>query len=278
MMKTAVLLTCFNRRDITVKCLKQLFELNINMEVFLVDDLSTDGTRAAVERLYPAVNIIQGNGNLFWNRGMHLAWKSALRKGEFDYYLLLNDDVFLYENSFEEIFYCSEIMHDNAIISGVIESEEGEILYGGYNKDKQVVKPNGTIENIIFMNGNFVLVPNSVCKMIGIIDPYYHHDLGDVDYGLRAKKSGIKVVTTRVAIGRGIKNEFCRVRFWGGDLKKRFKKLYSPLGNHPGINFYFRRRHFGYFNAIRYYLFIHFLNVIPDSFTRLLFGTRYMNR
>ena len=80
----AVLLTCHNRKDKTLLCLKALYDqegLNSDylIEVFLVDDASTDGTAAAIKDKFPLVNIIQGNGYLFWNQGMRLAWKTATK-------------------------------------------------------------------------------------------------------------------------------------------------------------------------------------------------------
>jgi GT2 family glycosyltransferase len=73
----AVLLTCHNRRDKTITCLDSLYNCllpsDFQLDVFLVDDGSSDGTSKAVSEKFPSVNVIQGNGNLFWNQGMRLA-------------------------------------------------------------------------------------------------------------------------------------------------------------------------------------------------------------
>ena len=103
MNKTAVLLTCFNRKKHTLTCLNQLFFLSQEIDVYVVDDNSSDGTSAAILEQFPDVHLIKGNGNLFWNRGMHLAWKHA-SKHKYDFYLWLNDDVVLYKNCFDEMF------------------------------------------------------------------------------------------------------------------------------------------------------------------------------
>ncbi len=95
----AVLLTCHNRRDKTIQCVTALYEQagleeSYSIDVFLVDDASNDGTGEAVKNEFPQVYIIQGNGNLYWNRGMHLAWETAADAQDFDCYLWLNDDTF----------------------------------------------------------------------------------------------------------------------------------------------------------------------------------------
>ncbi len=274
MNKIAVLLTCFNRKQNTLTCLKQLFKIYSEVTVYLVDDNSTDGTSEEITLQFPQVNVIKGTGDLFWNRGMHLAWEYAA-KNDYDYYLWLNDDVIIYETCFEELMACVKLKDDKAIISGIIESLDKETLYGGTDENKQLIIPNGKLNAITNMNGNVVLIPKNVYTKLGNLDPYFHHDLGDVDYGWRANKNGIGVFTTRVAIASGEKNDFCRVRLNNSSFSKRFKKLYSPLGSNPRINFYSKRKQFGFFNAAIYYLFLHFINFIPDNVNKKIFGNRY---
>jgi GT2 family glycosyltransferase len=272
---TAMILTCYNRKSITINCLSKLFSLKQDVDVYLVDDNSTDGTSAAIANQFPEVNIIDGNGNLFWNRGMHLAWEKASKK-EYDYYIWLNDDVILYDNCFTELFDCLKIAKEQAIISGVIEAhDKSRILYGGYDINKKLIMPKGEIRPIYFLNGNVVLVPKSVFMVLGNLDPVFHHDLGDIDYGLRAIKKDIKVFSTRKPIGSGEFNNITRVRLSGSSIKKRFIRLYSQLGSNPRTTFYFNKKHYGYFKASSFYIFILILNILPDLVVKLVFKNKY---
>lgn len=101
-MQIAVLMTCHNRREITLRCLESLYAQKlpngVSFNIFLVDDGCTDGTGAAVKAAYPDINVIQGTGDLFWCNGMRLAWDHAAKEDP-DYYLWLNDDVVLYEDA-----------------------------------------------------------------------------------------------------------------------------------------------------------------------------------
>ena len=134
----AVLMTSFNRCVTTLKCLEHLFEINNDVEVYLVDDNSTDGTSIIISKNFPKVNVIQSNGNLFWNRGMHLAWEKAA-VNDFEYYIWLNDDTLLYDICFDELIECSKLSKDAAIISGiVISNDKTETIYGGTNKKKEL--------------------------------------------------------------------------------------------------------------------------------------------
>jgi GT2 family glycosyltransferase len=273
--KIAVLITCFNRRSKTLDCLKSLFKVAPNVDVYLVDDNSSDGTSDAVKELYPKVNIIQGDGNLYWNRGMHLAWEHAA-KSEYNFYLWLNDDVLLYPDFFDELMICANNQNNQAIITGLIENEQKDaIIYGGTDSFKRLWQANGFMNPVANLNGNVVLVSKEIFEILGNLDYTFQHDFGDVDYGLKAIKQGIGVYTTRKAIASGQENKICRVRLNNASLFTRYKRLYSPLGSNPFIQFYFLRKHKGLSNAITFFIFLHILNLIPDNMNKRIFGEKY---
>lgn len=275
-MNTAALLTCHNRKEKTLACLKSLYRIMPEVDVYLADDGCTDGTAEAVKSIFPMVHVIQGDGTLFWNRGMLAAWKEAV-KGDYDEYLWLNDDVELYPDFYNELKACCP--NGDCIVSGLIEDfGKTRILYGGYDASKQLVQATGQSQDIRWMNGNVVLVPKAVVNRIGLLDPYFVHDLGDVDYGMRAWECGIAVVSTRCPIAAGYRNDLCRVRKWGTTLTQRFKALNKPLGSPLAQNFYFRRKHFGLLHAIAYDANIIFINLLPDWLVEKFWGDRYVDK
>ena len=81
----AVLMTCYNRVETTLRCLHSLFNQTIkqtgnqaiSLDVWLVDDASPDQTGAKVKAAFPEVHVIEGAGGLFWCKGMRLAWDTA---------------------------------------------------------------------------------------------------------------------------------------------------------------------------------------------------------
>ena len=77
--RIAVLMACHNRVVTTLCCLERLFNNNLaDIDVWLVDDGSSDGTETRVRERFPSVNVIKGTGNLYWARGMRLAWEKAI--------------------------------------------------------------------------------------------------------------------------------------------------------------------------------------------------------
>lgn len=277
-MRIAALLTCFNRKEKTERCLASLFSVQPDCDVYLVDDGSTDGTSDLIGQKFPKVNIIKGSGNLFWSRGMYTAWSEAV-KSDYDYYLWLNDDIELLPFFVQELLKCEELVDEDCIVSGLIGNINGAgVLYGGSDAQKRLLGETGSPQDIRFMNGNVVLVPRSVVKKIGIIDPVLHHDLGDVDYGLTAQENSIRVVTTTRIVALGYPNNYCRVRKWGVGLTERFRRLNHPLGSPLGINFYFRMKHFGMGKAVAFCSYLVLLNLLPDWVVGKIWGDVYKNK
>ncbi len=268
----AVLLTCHNRRDKTVQCLTAFYAQAglgefYTIEVFLVDDASTDGTGEAIKNQFPLVNIILGNGNLFWNRGMHLAWKTASATKDFDYYLWLNDDTFLYENAINNMLEVAEETQNQAAICGSTFSlESKKISYGGNSKEGSLLIPNGGLQETYSFNGNVVLIPNFVSNKVGILDPRFPHAIGDYEYALRIRKNNLKSFIAKDFVGSCEGNEklpnWCSPSF---SLIKRTQSLYSPLGNsHPYYFFLFEIKYYGSTAAIKHFISIHLRLLFPQ--------------
>lgn len=273
MVQIAVLMACFNRKEKTLNCLHSLFNQQrlgreYSVKVYLVDDGSTDGTGIAVAASFPDVTIIKGDGKLFWNRSMHLAWEEAAG-GNYNAYLWLNDDTYLYEGALAEMLYAAKQTKFGAIICGCTESpnKKGELTYGGGNHiGKTYISnyPDGTVSACDIINGNCVLVPQKVFEQVGNLDWRFNHGIGDNDYSLRAKKLGIISYTTSHFIGSCARHatlpKWCLPQV---NLKNRLKNLYSPLGNPPNQYFVFERRHFGLVTAIKHYFSVHLRVIVP---------------
>jgi GT2 family glycosyltransferase len=268
-LKIAVLITCHNRKESTQQCLTYLFSqkgLNdlIDLEVFLVDDGCTDGTPELIRRDFPQVNIIKGTGQLYWNRGMHLAWQTAVNTKDFDYYLWLNDDTFLYSNALESLFI--EVFPDTIICGSTTSALIKKLTYGGYkNNPHTPIAPSDIYQDGECFNGNYVLIPRSVYNQLGNLDPIFKHALGDFDYGYRAIKAGFKI---KVAPGFvGICEVHDSVPSWRNSSVNVFKRLihlYSGLsGIQPFEFFVFEKRHFGIRSALYRFFLSHLRAIFP---------------
>lgn len=254
MKQIAVLLTVHNRKEKTLLCLNHLFTNKLQdvavMDVYLTDDGCTDGTSEDVERLFPSVKIVRGNGTLFWNRGMRASWCEASKK-EYDYYLWLNDDTYLYENAVQEMLDSSKEMNDNALIAGATRSEFSGVCTYGLCRGSKLITPNGTLQDGDMMNGNFVLVPNTVFYVLGMLDPFYQHSSGDNDYGLMALEQGFSIKLTKGYIGTCERHadlaKWCNPHY---SLVNRFRALNSPTGQPLKEVYHFDYKHHGIITAL----------------------------
>lgn len=266
----AILITCHNRKEKTLKCLKYLCEQKIAKDfkthIFLVDDGSTDGTAEAIMTQFPKVNIIQGDSNLFWNRGMCLAWSVAERE-DFDFYLWLNDDTFLDEDSLRILLVSSLTKDNQAILVGSTRSEiNNKITYGGRDKSGKLLIPNGSVQECVHFNGNVVLIPRVVFQKVGKLDNVFHHAIGDFDYGLRAKKKGVLAYIASEYVGfceeHDNVSKWCRPEVAFGN---RFRALYSTTCDcNPQQFFIFESRHYGFVRAVKHFITIHIRVVFPN--------------
>lgn len=263
----AVLITCHNRKDKTIKCLDSLFsqkdiETDFTIQVFLVDDGSTDGTAEAIQAAFPQVQLIKGNGSLFWNRGMHLAWEVASRESNPDFYLWLNDDTFLYPQAIKNLI---EGPFHKSIICGTTEDVSlNKLSYGGYDKKHNLIIPNNYYQKCEYFNGNIVLISNAIFRQLGNLDSYFRHALGDFDYGLRARNEGICLFISREVIGSCELHKgfpiWCNIDY---SILERVKNFSTPLGISPRKYFYFDKRHNGFVKAIFHFFTIHLRLIFP---------------
>ena len=200
----AVLMTCHNRRDVTLACLEALYQQNVDFAVYLVDDGSTDGTAEAVKNLYPSVEVLQGDGSLFWVGGMRLAFGRAL-DAKHPYYLWLNDDTLLEPDCIQRLlethrWLAAQGDREAIVVGSVKDPASGMQTYGGrtrptrwYSFKFETVEAAEWPQKCDTMQGNVVLIPYAVAVKVGNVDAAFVHNLGDLDYGLRAGQAGCSV-------------------------------------------------------------------------------------
>ncbi len=250
--RVAILLTCFNRKEKTLQCLTrlrgQIGATRIRQQVYLVDDGSTDGTRNAVANDFPDVNIIHGNGTLFWNGGMRLAWSEALAS-KHDFYLWVNDDSMIYPDALCRILATYNELLENslnpgAVLGTMVDPVGKQPTYGGRLRNSKfnpiscgpVLKPGEGPIRCDFVNGNFTLIPSISVGKIGILSDAYTHSIGDFDYGLRLQKAGLSCWIAPGTFGecaRNSKSEGCTDSSL--PIAERMGKMRN-LGQLPPVN------------------------------------------
>ncbi len=256
----AVLLTCFNRKEKSLACLKSFYEAykpeDYKFDIYLVDDNSPDGTGNAVKENYPNVTVIQGTGNLFWAGGMRLAWNTALEKQIYDAFLLLNDDVVLYEDFLMNLIKADDysVMNNGrkGIYSGAtIDNTEKKTTYGGekittshFVVRRQLLSPKEIPQQCELTNANILWISKETVDAIGIFDERYTHGIADFDYSLRAIKKEIPVYLAPNVGGVCLFDHDKPWKSSDATLKERLTYLKSPKGLAYKEYLFYVRRHF----------------------------------
>ena len=224
----ATILTCFNRKDKTVECLRKFYEVCdsynlhnadgriLDVSVFLTDDGCTDGTARVVKDISSGrdLHIVQGTGSLYWAGGMRAAWRVALEQGRhWQYYLLLNDDNIVMYNLFEQLFaadnYSLDVYGKQGVYSGItcdtkdnsIITYGGDVFTSGARCKTERVRPTGMPQMVDMANANIMFVPSCVVEKIGIFYDGYIHSGADNDYSMLARRQGFTVLVTGQACG-----------------------------------------------------------------------------
>lgn len=260
MLRLAVLVACFNRREKTLAALAAVqaqVPADWSLTIYLFDDGSTDGTGDAVRARFPDAVILQGDGQQYWNRSMHAAFDRALRDRH-ALYLWLNDDTLLDADALAilvEAWQQACALGPAPIIVGATrDPATGRVSYGGGLRPAPAWRPffyalctpDGRLQAIDAINGNCVLIPQAVAEQVGNLDPVFQHGMGDTDYGFRAARLGVPLYLAPRFIGECRRNPVAgSVHDRSLGLRERWRVACSRKGLPPRSWWRLCRRHGG---------------------------------
>jgi GT2 family glycosyltransferase len=253
-MRIAVLVTCHNRVEVTIRGLGSLVDAlskaeSLEYDLFVVDDGSKDGTALEIARKFPQAHIDVGDGSLFWNGGMCRAYSLARRRGSFSEYLLFNDDVVVNPEALAPFLSEYRVLNSKspAILAAATLNNDGAYSYSAYVRPSKLrpltLQKMGVTDRVQpcdTFNGNFVLVPARFFESIGGLDPYYVHAYGDIDLGYVAKKAGVQPHLASTPIGFCQANEASVQK--GGRLLQALRGSWAKRDS-LGQRVHFLRKH-----------------------------------
>lgn len=259
MKSVTIIFTCFNRKEKTKSFIESVQDENLDIRFVVTDDGSTDGTRELLQKIKEDgedIDIVHGDGNLYWCGGMRKATEYVLSNGiKSDYIVFANDDVEVFDKALYEMTVQSE-KHDGSVVVGVTCNQDGDLTYGGIRYKKHsidYIQVDVTSEDLSCdsFNCNLVLIPYHIFEQVGNFDEHFTHSMGDFDYGLRIKEAGYKIESTRRYVGICERNPMAST--WVDkklSRKERLRLKETPKGLPKKEWFYFLKRHFGSLTAI----------------------------
>lgn len=209
--KVGIIVLNWNGWQDTIECLESLQHLTYpNYQITVVDNGSTDDSLSKIREEYPNVRLIKSRVNRGFTGGNNLGIEGALRDKS-DYILLLNNDTIvdhrMLSNLVDELkrypkagvatpkifFYDLEGRKDILWSVGTqLRLTYGKTLMQGYGERDRGQYDQG--KELPWASGCTMLVKASVFREVGYFDDDFFAAFEDVDFGIRARKAGFKIL------------------------------------------------------------------------------------
>ncbi len=214
----SIIIVNYNAEKFLKDCIKSIYTetKGISFDIWVVDNASCDNSVQMVKECFPEVKLIENTQNV----GFAKANNMAVSKSEADYVLLLNPDTLILGNAVEKMV---EFMDKNPQvgISGCkVLNKDGTLQFAcrrsiptpkvaffrlaGLSKlfpnSRIMAKYNLTYldpdksSEVDSVSGSFLMIRREVIDSIGLLDEQFFMYGEELDWCLRAKKAGWKVM------------------------------------------------------------------------------------
>lgn len=252
-MDVSVIIVNWNTKKLLEDCLKSIFKYTkeVNFEVIVVDNGSTDGSRQLVKTKFPKVVLIRNKNNLGFTKANNQGIKVA--KGE--YVLLLNSDTYFIENALQKLLEVAKSKNGEAVLAPLLLNEDrtiqqsvgffpnlpqvfywmsfiDDLPFGQFLKPYHVDHENfyKKEREVDWLTGAAIFIPREVIGKAGNLNEEIFMYGEDVEWCFRIKKAGYKIFlypqAKIVHIGRGSSKKIPTSAF---------------IGEYEGIKFFYQR-------------------------------------
>lgn len=205
----SIIILSHNTKRITLDCLKSIEKVGdeIDFEVIVSDNASTDGSVNAIKNNYKWVKIVEGP-NISFSNGNNRARKLVNGK----YVLLLNSDTLIHKNTLKKCVDYFELNDNIGALTCKLVLPDGSLdkdarrrfptpwmsfyrLFFGYGKKYWYgdVSPDVTQE-VDAIQGAFFLTTKQILDKVGWLDEKFIFDGEDLDLSFQIKKLGYKII------------------------------------------------------------------------------------
>ncbi|NJO67968.1 MAG: glycosyltransferase family 2 protein [Bacteroidetes bacterium] len=131
----------------TLKSLENLVKgledsgMKSNSNIVVIDDGSIDNTSEIIKEKFPEVDILKGNGNLWWTGSVNIGARYAFSTKKASFVLLWNNDIIAHKNYFHVVKRIMQANRTSVIFGSKIYSDyENRIIWslGGIFNSKAV--------------------------------------------------------------------------------------------------------------------------------------------
>lgn len=256
-MDLSIVILCWNNLGVLPACLRSIYAetRDLEFEVIIADNGSTDGTLAFVRANYPQVRIVENGANLGFSRGNNAAIPAA--RGA--YILILNSDTIILDRALDKWIAYVQRYPEPAVHGCRVLNADGSFQHSArpmptvwrYLVSALYLRPLGHLSDV-FLSDTYVgwngtterqvdwglgcclLLPAHVLRELGGFDEQFFYYFEDTDLCLRAGNAGYP---TRFYPGAEI------VHLGGESTTKRFPIRFQLESYRNRYRFFFK--HYG---------------------------------
>lgn len=210
-MDLSIIIVNWNTKDLLLKCLEAVYENanGVNLEVWVVDNASTDGSVEAVNNQFRDVTLLCNKQNLGFARANNLALKNMGGR----YALLLNTDAFVTKGAIMALYTFMEAHPESGMACGQLLDMDGSKQNSIANfPTLSSLFLNETLMRVMFSNrfpskmqtykfpieiesgiGACLMVRKEAMDAVGFLDESYFFFLEETDWAFRMREEGWKI-------------------------------------------------------------------------------------
>lgn len=259
--KISIVIVVWNAKRYITECLESLYNVcrNSNLEVIVVDNLSTDGAPDFIESAFPAVKLIRNSDNL----GFAKANNIGIRAATGDYVCLVNSDVKFTSDCFKPMIEYLNANPDVGLLGPMMRTGTGDVarstmrfptVWNSLSRAlaldsilRRSMVFNGQLmgdfdhkstRDVEVLNGWFWMVPRAALNDVGLLDEQFFIYGEDFDWSYRFHLAHKRVVFFAEAEA---------IHYGGASSAAAPLRFFLEL-QHANSQFY--RKHYGYLTRL----------------------------
>ncbi len=200
----SIIIPCFNRADLTQRCLNAICEMAdaATYEVIIIDNGSTDGTSKLIAAMEGDVKVLRNSQN----RGFAAACNQGARLAEGEFLVFLNNDTAPKSGWLDALIAVAREHSDAGAVGARLLFPEGTVQHAGvafnskgipyhifqnFAQDHPAVLEKRIMQAV---TAACMLAPTDIFSKTGGFDEGYVNGFEDIDYCLRLKQHGLRVI------------------------------------------------------------------------------------
>jgi len=257
----SVSIVSFNTKDLLRDCIQSLLrsqsDHEATLEIIVADNGSSDGTHEMVREEFPDVKFIETGGNIGYGRANNAALAHATGR----YYLILNSDTQVQPNALQTMMAYLDHHEEAGMVGARLVLNDGSTqascatdptlaaeFYEQFYLDKLFPKNRligryrmthwdyETVREVDQICGANFFIRSEAFKQIGGFDPAYFMYYEDIDFCIRLRRTGWKIVFLPDAVIHHV---------LGASSVKRWEIRALMVASYNESRYYYYHMHYG---------------------------------